>query len=86
VTVRLDEELKAQTEAVLDSIGMNMTTAFTVFAKALVRTGGFPFAVTADPFHSPANQARLREAVAYVAAGGPLVTRSLADLEAMADA
>jgi DNA-damage-inducible protein J len=85
VTVRMDDELKAQTEAVLDSIGMTMSTAVTVFAKAVVRNGGFPFAITADPFYGPANQARLREAIAYVEGGGRLITKSLAELDAMAD-
>lgn len=85
VTVRMDDDLKAQTEAVLDTIGMNMTTAVTVFAKALVRMGGFPFELVADPFYSPANQARLRTAKQYVDSGQPLIIKSMAELEAMAD-
>lgn len=85
VTVRMDDDLEARTEAVLDSIGMRMTTAVTVFAKALVRTDVFPFSVTAGPFYAPANQARLRAAKEYVGADRPLVTKSMAELDAMAD-
>jgi DNA-damage-inducible protein J len=81
----MDEELKAETEQILGSIGMNMSTAVTVFAKALVRHGGFPFELNADPFYSPANQARLRAAREYVDSGLPLVTKSMAELDAMAD-
>lgn len=43
VTIRMDAELKKQAEALLKEMGMNMTTAFTVFTKQLVRDGCFPF-------------------------------------------
>jgi DNA-damage-inducible protein J len=86
VTVRMDDELKAQTEAVLDSIGMNMTTAVTVFAKAVVRQGGLPFPLVGDHFYSPANQARLRAAADHIDQGRPLVAKSMTELEEFADA
>lgn len=43
VTIRMDTELKKQAEALLKEMGMNMTTAITVFTKQLVRDGCFPF-------------------------------------------
>lgn len=43
ITIRMDAELKKQAEALLKEMGMNMTTAFTVFTKQLVRDGCFPF-------------------------------------------
>lgn len=43
VTIRMDTELKKQAEALLNELGMNMTTAITVFTKQLVRDGCFPF-------------------------------------------
>ncbi len=43
ITIRMDAELKKQAEVLLNELGMNMTTAFTIFTKQLVRDGCFPF-------------------------------------------
>lgn len=43
ITIRMDSELKKQAEAVLNELGMNFTTAYTVFTKQLVRDQCFPF-------------------------------------------
>lgn len=37
ISVRMDDNLKKQTETILDELGLNMTTAMTMFAKAIVR-------------------------------------------------
>ncbi|GAK47588.1 addiction module antitoxin, RelB/DinJ family protein [Secundilactobacillus oryzae JCM 18671] len=55
ISIRVDDDLKKETEKTLDSMGMNMTTAFTIFAKALVKQQRFPFEITADPFYSKDN-------------------------------
>jgi len=65
----MDEELKKQAETLFDEIGMNMTTAFTIFAKAAVRQQKIPFELAADPFYSDINQARLRRAAKEMDAG-----------------
>ena len=69
VTIRMDENLKKQAEVLFDELGMNMTTAFTVFAKAAVRQQKIPFELVADPFFSEANQARLHRAAKDMDAG-----------------
>ncbi len=69
ITIRMDAELKRQAEALFDEIGMNMTTAITIFAKAAVRKQAIPFKLETDPFYSEANMKRLRAAVADVRAG-----------------
>lgn len=69
VTIRMDEGLKKQAETVFDDMGLNMTTAITVFAKAVVRQGKIPFEITAEPFWSEANQARLIKSIAQLEAG-----------------
>ncbi|WP_414716313.1 type II toxin-antitoxin system RelB/DinJ family antitoxin [Syntrophomonas wolfei] len=71
VNIRMDENLKKQFEAFCSEIGMNMTTAFCVFAKTAVRQNRIPFEISAesDPFYSEANQARLRKAIADLNAG-----------------
>jgi len=61
VTVRIDENLKKRVEVVFDSMGLNMTTAFNIFVKAVVRQNKLPFEIVADPFYSEENMARLRK-------------------------
>jgi len=69
VTIRMDENLKKQAERLFEDMGLNMTTAFTIFAKAVVRQGKIPFEITADPFYSETNQARLMKSIAKFEAG-----------------
>ena len=69
VTIRMDKDLKRQVEKLFKDMGLNMTTAVTVFAKAVVRTGKIPFELDADPFYSESNQAYLRRAIAALDAG-----------------
>ena len=69
ITIRIDEELKKHVEMLFDDMGLNMTTAFTLFAKAVVRKGKIPFEITADPFYSESNQAYLKKAIAALNAG-----------------
>lgn len=48
VNIRMDENLKQQFEALCAELGLNMTTAFNVFAKAMVRRQGIPFEIALD--------------------------------------
>lgn len=80
ITIRMDEDLKKQAEALFDELGMNMTTAFTVFAKAAVRQQKIPFELAADPFYSSANMARIRDTLADPS---PNIVKTMAELEAM---
>ncbi|GHU80037.1 addiction module antitoxin RelB [Clostridia bacterium] len=48
ITIRMDDQLKKQAEMLFDDMGMNMTTAFTVFAKAVVKQGKIPFEIAAN--------------------------------------
>lgn len=45
-SVRMDENLKRQFDALCSDFGMNATTAFTVFAKAVVRERKIPFEIS----------------------------------------
>jgi DNA-damage-inducible protein J len=74
ITIRMDENLKRQAEILFDDLGMNMTTAFTVFAKAAVRQQKIPFEIAADPFYSETNMSRLRKAIAAVESGKAKLT------------
>ena len=44
-SIRMDEDLKRDFSQFCDNVGMNMTTAFVVFAKAAVRERRFPFEI-----------------------------------------
>jgi DNA-damage-inducible protein J len=48
VSVRLDEQLKRDAEELFDDLGMNMTTAMTMFLKQAIRYQGLPFDVKRD--------------------------------------
>lgn len=70
VNIRMDEELKRQFDAFCSEVGMTMTTAFCIFAKATVRERKIPFEISAgDPFYSPANLAHLKRGIAALDAG-----------------
>lgn len=69
ITIRMDEDLKKQAEALFEDMGMNMTTAYTIFTKAAVRQGKIPFEVAGDPFYSEVNQTRLKRAIEQLEAG-----------------
>ena len=84
VNFRMDAELKQSMEQVCQELGMNMTTAFTIFAKKVSREHRIPFEVAVDPFYNEANMAVLRESAAQLAHGNT-VEKTLEELEAMAD-
>ena len=85
VTVRMDEKLKKQAEILFNDMGLNMTTAITIFAKAVVRQGKIPFKIVADPFWSEANQIHLYNVITEFESGNAvLVNKTMAELEAMA--
>ena len=42
-SIGLDEDIKTEMNEICDSLGMSMSTAFNVFARAFVRNRGFPF-------------------------------------------
>ena len=69
VNIRMNAELKQSMEDVCRELGMNMTTAFTIFAKKMSRERRIPFDVSVDPFYSPVNIAHLERIVADVRDG-----------------
>ena len=84
VNIRMDEDLKKQFEAFCSEVGLNMTIAFNVFARATVRQQRIPFEIAAetDPFYSEANQKRLRKSLADLEQGKYIV-KTMDELEAM---
>lgn len=49
VTIRIDDDLKKQADALFDELGMSFTTAVNVFVKQSLREGALPFEITLHP-------------------------------------
>ncbi len=48
VNIRMEKNLKNNLEQLCKELGMNMTTAFTIFAKKMCRENRIPFDVSID--------------------------------------
>lgn len=42
-SLRIDRDLKCQSEAIFNELGLSMSTAITAFLRQSVRAGGIPF-------------------------------------------
>lgn len=73
VSVRMDDTLKHDFDAVCNELGLSMTTAITMLAKKMTREKRLPFDVSIDPFFSDENMARLRRSIAQMEATGGTV-------------
>jgi DNA-damage-inducible protein J len=73
VSVRMDDALKQDFDAVCNELGLSMTTAITMLAKKMTREKRIPFDVSVDPFYSEENMARLRKSIAQMEATGGTV-------------
>ena len=68
VTIRLDREVKENAEKLFNDFGMNLSTAFNIFARQALRQGKIPFEIF-DPFYSEKNQVRLERSIKHAEAG-----------------
>lgn len=82
VNIRMDEDLKKSMEHTCQSLGMNMTTAITIFAKKMSREKRIPFEVSVDPFYSDSNMTAIDEAAKQIERG-QVVVKTIEELEAM---
>lgn len=74
ISIRIDEELKKQVEELFAEFGMNMTTAFTIFAKAVVRERKIPFEIKADdPFYNENNMLHLIKSIEQLNRGNGIL-------------
>ena len=46
VTIRVDEDLKKQSDSLFSELGLNLTTAFNIFLRQSVREQQIPFRVS----------------------------------------
>jgi DNA-damage-inducible protein J len=68
VTIRLDRDVKENAEKLFNDLGMNLSTAFNIFARQSLRQGRIPFEIF-DPFYNGKNQAELIRRIADINAG-----------------
>ena len=78
INIRIDDELKVRADNIFEELGLNMTTAFTMFIRQTVRQGGIPFEITTrtDPFYNTENIKVLRQSIKE-AEEGKLTTHEL---------
>jgi len=69
INFRIDENVKTQLEEVCEEMGITVTTAFTMFAKKVIKERRIPFEVSADPFYSEENINELKRRIANLEAG-----------------
>lgn len=55
-SVRMEENLKKQFDSLCNDFGMTASTAFNVFAKAVVRERKIPFEIIAPKLESPTRE------------------------------
>ena len=65
----MDEDLKKDMEETCRDLGLNMTTAFTIFAKKMTREKRIPFDVSVDPFYSEENMNYLKRVISDIESG-----------------
>lgn len=44
--IRIEPELKAEAKDILEDLGLNLSSAITIYLKAIVRQRGIPFDIT----------------------------------------
>ncbi|MDE5754599.1 MAG: type II toxin-antitoxin system RelB/DinJ family antitoxin [Oscillospiraceae bacterium] len=84
VSVRMDDALKKDFDAICNELGLSMTTAITMLAKKMTREKRLPFEVSLDPFYSISNMNALNESIGQMQQGRT-VTKTMEELEALAD-
>ena len=62
LNVRVDAKLKKDVESCLDEMGLNMSTAITIYLKQIAKLRAIPFQVTANPRLNRTTIAAIEEA------------------------
>lgn len=69
VNIRIADDIKANAEKALKEMGLNMSTAITLFLIKVGREKRIPFEINADPFYSSENIAELERRIASIENG-----------------
>ncbi|HBV42551.1 MAG TPA: type II toxin-antitoxin system antitoxin, RelB/DinJ family [Desulfovibrio sp.] len=79
ISIRIDSQLKKDFEEFCKNVGMNMTTAISIFATTVVKEQRIPFEISADPFYSEKNMVRLRKSMREMEENGGTVHEVIHD-------
>lgn len=60
INISIDDNLKHQFDSICNELGLNMSTAFTIFAKATVRQQRIPFEISLDTPNAETITGRIR--------------------------
>lgn len=63
INFRIDEDTKTNAEAALKEMGLNMSSAITMFLTKVAREKRIPFEINADPFYSAENMLELKNRI-----------------------
>lgn len=74
VNFRIDDEVKENAERALKAMGLNMSTAITMFLTKVGREQRIPFEITADPFYSEKNMRHLEKIIDDIESGRAKLT------------
>ncbi len=69
ISLRMEDELKKEFEETCSQLGMNITTAVTIFALKMTREKRIPFEVSIDPFYSESNIEYLKKVIRNIESG-----------------
>ena len=72
VTIRMDEDIKRRFDIFCNELGMNMSTAMNMFAKAALRQNRIPFELSLDnddPFYRESNHERILRSIKQLEEG-----------------
>ena len=83
VNFRIDETLKSNAEKVCEEMGMNITTALTIFLTKLTKERCIPFDVTADPdyFYTKEHMEMLEKRISDMKAGRNISEHELIEVD-----
>ncbi len=85
LTVRIDENIKQEAETLFNKIGLNLSSAINVFFRQAIREQAIPFALKPyDDYYTGERLQRVLRSIGQ-AERGEIVTKSMAELEAMAN-
>lgn len=84
VNFRVDVKVKQNAELVLNELGLPLSTAFTIFLKAISREHRFPLDLTVDPLYLESNMKRLQQSIQQLEEGR-VITKTMKELEDMED-
>lgn len=69
MSVRIDKDTKRAFDKFCDDVGMNTSTAISIFIKTVLRENRIPFDISNDPFYSVSNIEHLKRGITAINQG-----------------